>query len=482
MTSVKRTPITLSHRLLVGLGVVSFIFWALMAAWSTRNNLREIDQLYDVHLAYTTKAFLHLADPDDDKQLGFPGTLTSSEIAELLDNSPESAERPGASAPLGGKPRNTRKYQYNQSLRYQLWRRDGSLLFRSDNAPLTRMAAQTGFSDTWDAQGAGWRNYHVFDTNHGVRMIVSEPHTWRTQLARSMIIHAATPLALGLPVLFLLLWFSIRRGLRPLAALSQEIIKRQPDNLTLIDARQVPDEVKPIVTALNDLLTRMAQTLEHERQFTDDAAHQLRTPLAAIQALLYTARHTAAEAPHQLALEQMQSSVARGIRSVNQLLALARLDPRQDQPAFSIVNLEEIAEKVCSELAPLALQRDQTLELLAEPGLPRISGNADMLSMLISNLVDNAIHYTPPGGQITVRIEPDGGRLRLSVSDDGPGIAPELRQRVFVRFYRVASQSQPGTGLGLSICQRIAERHRASVTLTDGLQGRGLTVQVRFGT
>lgn len=481
MTTAKRAPITLSHRLLVALGVVSFIFWALMAAWSTRNNLREIDELYDVHLAYTTKAFLHLADPDDDKRLSLPGTLSSRAIAGFLDNSPESAERPGTHPQLGGTPRNTRKYQYNQSLRYQLWRRDGSLLFRSDNAPLTHMATQTGFSDTWDAQGEGWRNYHVLDTIHGVRMMVSEPHTWRTQLARSMIINAATPLVLGLPVLFLLLWFSIRRGLRPLAALSQEIIKRQPDNLTPIDASQVPDEVKPIVTALNDLLTRMAQTLEHERQFTDDAAHQLRTPLAAIQAQLYTARHTAEVAPHQLALEQMQSSVARGIRSVNQLLALARLDPRQDPPAFSKVNLEEIAETVCAELAPLALHRDQTLELLAEPNLPRISGNAGMLSMLLSNLVGNAINYTPPGGQISVSLEPDGNGLRLAVSDDGPGIAPELRQRVFERFYRVTSQSQPGTGLGLSICQRIAEQHHATVTLSDGLHGRGLTAQVRFG-
>jgi two-component system sensor histidine kinase QseC len=295
-----------------------------------------------------------------------------------------------------------------------------------------------------------------------------------------MILSAAIPLVLGLPVLFFLLWFSIRKGLSPLAALSQEIIKRQPDNLTPIDAKSVPDEVKPIVTALNDLLTRMGQTLEHERQFTDDAAHQLRTPLAAIQAQLYTARHTVAAAPHQLALDQMQASVARGIRLVNQLLALARLDPRQASPAVSHVSLDEITEAVCAELAPLALQRDQTLELLTAPNLPPIPGNADMLSMLISNLLDNAIHYTPPGGQICISIEPDDGGLQLAVSDDGPGIAPDVRQRVFERFYRVASQDQPGTGLGLSICRRIAELHHANLTLSDGLNGRGLTVRVHF--
>lgn len=481
MTTAHHLPLTLSHRLLVALGVVSFLFWAFMATLSTRDNLREVDELYDVHLAYTTKAFLHLTDPDDDKQLTVPGTLSSKAIAELLDMSPESVERLDAIPQRVGKVHNTRKYLYNQSLRYQLWRRDGSLLFRSDNSPLTSMATQTGFSNTLNAQGEGWRNYHVLDANHGVRMIVSEPHTWRTQLAKSMIISAATPLALGLPVLFLLLWFSIRRGLRPLAALSQEIAKRQPDNLTPIDAKSVPDEVKPIVSALNDLLTRMGQTLEHERQFTDDAAHQLRTPLAAIQAQLYTARHTAAEAPHQLALDQMQASVGRGIRLVNQLLALARLDPRQDPPAFSKVNLEEIAETVCAELAPRALQRDQTLELLAAPGLPRVTGNADMLSMLVSNLVDNAIHYTPTGGNITIELRPDGSGVQLVVSDDGPGIAPDQRTRVFERFYRVASADQPGTGLGLSICKRITELHHAPMTLSVGLQGRGLSVCVDFG-
>lgn len=481
MTTVGRTHATLSHRLLVVLGVVSFVFWAVMATLSTRDNLREVNELYDVHLAYTTKAFLHLIDPDEDKLPSLPGTLPTTAIAALLNVSPELAERPGVIPLPTGQLPDTRKNQYNQSLRYQLWRTSGSLLFRSDNAPLTRMAEQTGFSDTLDAHGKGWRNYHVHDTTHGVRMIVSEPHSWRTQLARNMVISAATPLALGLPVLFFLLWFSIRKGLSPLAALSQEIIKRQPDNLAPIDAKSVPDEVKPIVAALNDLLTRMGQTLEHERQFTDDAAHQLRTPLAAIQAQLYTARHTAAEAPHQLALNQMQASVARAIRLVNQLLALARLDPRQASLDVATVSLQEIAEAVCAELAPLALQRDQTLELLAAPHLPPIQGNADMLSMLLSNLVDNAIHYTPPGGHVTVSLEHNGGGLQLAVSDDGPGIAPHLRQRVFERFYRVASQDQPGTGLGLSICRRIAELHHASLALSEGLHGSGLTVRIHFG-
>jgi two-component system sensor histidine kinase QseC len=361
-----------------------------------------------------------------------------------------------------------------------LWRDDGHLLFRSDNAPLDRMTKTMGYSDNADEQGKGWRNYHVHDTSHGVKIIVSEPHDFRAKLVRNMVIAAATPLALGLPVLFLLLWFSIRKGLHPLATLSQEISKRQPNNLTLIDARSVPDEVQPIVTALNDLLTRMGQTLDHERRFTDDAAHQLRTPLAAIQAQLYVARHTQAEAPRQLALEQMQHSVERGIRLVNQLLTLARLDPKQVRPEFQSLRLEKIAETICAELAPLALQREQSLELVAEPDLPPVSGNADMLAMLLSNLVDNAIHYTPRGGNILIDLQADGSGVQLSVCDDGPGIAPGQRHQVFERFYRIAEQSQPGTGLGLAICKRVADLHHASLTLADGLTGRGLCVRLHL--
>lgn len=497
MTGPGRSKIALSHRLLVALGVVSFLFWAVMTALSTRDNIVQVNELYDVHLAHTAKAFLQMMDPDDD-QTFFPATMSSAAIDELFNSWPElpnretifrtlsakgsalGSTRASPVSRTGGRPPGSKKMQYGSSLRYQLWRDDGKLLFRSDNAPLASMTTEMGFSDNADEQGQGWRNYHVHDTAHRVHIIVSEPHDFRTQLRRSMVVDAATPLALGLPVLFLLLWFSIRKGLHPLATLSQEITKRHPDNLMPIDAKSVPDEVQPIVTALNDLLTRMGQTLEHERRFTEDAAHQLRTPLAAIQAQLYTARHTPAEAPHQQALAQMQHSVERGIHLVNQLLTLARLDPKQARPELQSLRIDKIAETICAELAPLALQREQNLELMAEPDLPPVTGNADMLAMLLSNLVDNAIHYTQRGGNIVVTLEADGTGVQLAVSDDGPGIAPDQRQRVLERFYRIAEQSQPGTGLGLAICKRVADLHEASLTLTEGLHGRGLTVRVHF--
>lgn len=497
MTAYGHTHITLSHRLLVALGVVSFLFWAVMTAFSTRDNIVQVNELYDVHLAHTAKAFLQMMDPDDDEDF-LPTTMSSAAIDELFNSWPElpnretifqnfsaqgGAMRSTPTSPAsqaGARPPGSKKMQYGSSLRYQLWRDDGDLMFRSDNAPLASITSDMGFSDNLDGKGQGWRNYHVHDTTHRVHIIVSEPHHFRAQLVRRMVIDAATPLALGLPVLFLLLWYSIRKGLHPLATLSDEIAKRRPDNLTLIDAQSVPDEVQPIVTALNELLTRMGQTLDHERRFTEDAAHQLRTPLAAIQAQLYTARHTQAQAPHQQALEQMQQSVERGIRLVNQLLTLARLEPKQARPEFQSLHIDKIAEAICAELAPLALQREQNLELMTEPDLPTVAGNADMLAMLLSNLLDNAIHYTQRGGNIVISLGADGTGVQLSVSDDGPGIAPDQRHRVLERFYRIAQQDQPGTGLGLAICKRVADLHHAALTLSEGPQGRGLTVRLHF--
>jgi signal transduction histidine kinase len=180
-------------------------------------------------------------------------------------------------------------------------------------------------------------------------------------------------------------------------------------------------------------------------------------------------------------MDQLQRGVERGIRLVGQLLTLARLDPEQALPDVQPVSLGDVAQTVCADLAPLALQRDQTLELEVEPDLPSLPGNADMLSMLLSNLVDNAIRYTQPGGHICVDVRRGEAGFVMAVSDDGPGIPTAQRERVFERFYRIAGQDKPGTGLGLAICGRIANLHNARITLADGPGNRGVTVGVVLG-
>jgi signal transduction histidine kinase len=288
------------------------------------------------------------------------------------------------------------------------------------------------------------------------------------------------PIVLGMPLFILLLWLSVRGGLGPLTDLSLEISKRDASSLVPLDDAKSPPELQPIVRALNNLILRMMQTLENERSFNANAAHELNTPLAAIQAHLYVARNAKDEPERQNALKQAQTGVERGVRLVSQMLTLARLDPKLPHPDLKATNLGDIAQNVCAELAPLALRRDQTLELVIAPQPMLIDGNADLLHRLIGNLVDNAIRYASPEGHIHVEVRSVSTGLRLSVIDDGPGIPANQLDLVFKRYYRLADEARNGTGLGLAICRNIVDIHHAEISLSPGPGGRGLSVQVDF--
>jgi two-component system sensor histidine kinase QseC len=479
---------SLSQRLLLGLVIVNFAFWIVVAAVTIQDNIDEVHELYDLHLSHTALALMRLADPGKGSTSDVANNDSSPLIEQIFSQWPDLPDRLNTPslrrgvAVIADKSVVERNVEYGKTLRYQVWRNDGSLMLRSANAPDSAITDQLGFSDSDDQQGRNWRHYSLWDRKHDMKVIVSEEHGLRSQLVRSIAAKAIMPVALGLPILILLLWWSIHKGLNPLIILSNEIAIRKPNSLLLLDETNVPQEVLPIVLALNKLMRRITHTLENERRFTDNAAHELRTPLAAIQAHLYAARSTEGDSERQFALDQVQTGLERSSRLVGQMLTLARLNPKQPLPDATLVNLADMAQTVCAALAPLALQRDQTLELIAEPDLPTLSGNADMLSMLLSNLVDNAIRYTPPGGHICIEVRKNESGCVIAVCDDGPGIEPAQRERVFNRFYRLADQTQPGTGLGLAICRSIADLHRAQIVLSDGPNGQGLTASIVFST
>ena len=211
-----------------------------------------------------------------------------------------------------------------------------------------------------------------------------------------------------------------------------------------------------------------------------NVAHELRTPLAAIQAHLFVARQSQNEAERQQALAQAQVATERSNRLISQMLALARLGAPHASTDLKSVNLNDIAQDVCAELIPLAMRSEQTLEILTRPGSMVVTGQADLLHRLIANLVDNAMRYSPPKSQILLELGTTMNGLRLTVSDDGPGIPEEQREQVFNRFFRLADQSASGTGLGLSICRKIAVMHKATISLSVGPNGRGLSVHIDF--
>ncbi len=468
---------SLSQRLLFGLIAVSVVY-TLGIAWLTvRDSVDEVYELFDAHLEQTALALLRVTDPDEADKTTVEATKSAPDLGVVFANWPELPQRLSRSRASGSGvvvgSIEAMHSQYERSLRYQVWSRDGQLLLRSANAPEVVLTSHDGLSESTEVDGQTWKYYAVWDRHHDFRIVVSEDNDLRNRLVRSIAMRVVSPLGLGLPVLLVLIWLSIRRGLWPLGRLAQEIEDRKPDSLTPLDQTQVPNEVRPLVGALNHLLERVGNSLEGERRFTANAAHELRTPLAAIKAQAYLVKIAESEAERQDAVAQLHRGIERAIRLVGQMLTMARLDPQQALPEVLAMDLKEVAESVCADLAPLALQRSQTLELHVEPGLPPLQGNADMVSMLISNLVDNAIRYTQTGGHILVSLCREENLICLRVEDDGPGIPVHLRERVFERFYRVANAEQAGTGLGLAICQRIAELHGATIRLQAGADEKG---------
>jgi len=485
--------LSLSQRLLVGLLVVTFAFWAVIAALTIRDSIDDTYELFDAHLTQTAVALLSVAERGEAQSPVRRDTIEQPSLREIFGARTDAYAAPGlrlrSNGELANRPMRSFDWsewqalpelhvEYEKLLRYQIWSGDGRLLLRSDNAPDEVMASQDGFSESTDEGGRTWRHFSIWDPHRLFRVQVSEAHDVRNRLVRDIALHVVSPLVLGLPVLVFLLWFSVSRGLDPLGRLRHQIEEKKPDNLLPLPLDGVPKELRPLVQALNRLLMRVDEALESERRLTANAAHELRTPLAAIQAHLHTVRGADDRLVRQAAMDQLQRSVERGIRLVGQLLALARLDPEQKLPDAQRVDMAAVAEAVGAELAPLALAKEQTLELHVEPELPVVPGNADLISILLANLVDNAIRYTQRGGRIDVELRCHHSGVELSVSDNGPGIPKAQREAVFERFYRIAGQEQPGSGLGLAIVGRVVELHDAGISIGDGAAGSGVAVTV----
>jgi signal transduction histidine kinase len=487
---------SLRQRVLTGLFLATVGYWSVVATLTVGYNVDEVHELYDIHLAHTALALLRVNNASMEAVTPITGEAATGTIKQLFQQWPDLPQRvaPSESHLPSAEPPHTssgveidsqiveKNVDHGLTLRYQLWRSDGLLIFQSVNAPTTPMTDVLGFSKHADASGKVWRNYSIWDANHRVRAIVSEGNEDRMQLVRSIAIESMNPIVLGMPFFILLLWLSVKSGLGPLTDLTKAIARRDASSLVPLDDNKSPRELQPIVLAINKLIGRMKQVLDNERRFNANAAHELNTPLAAIQAHLYVARNAKDDEERTRALDQAQIGVARGIRLVGQMLALARLDNQLPNAELSDVNLSDIAQSVCAELFPLAMRHDQTLELVAAPEPMLMPGNPDLLHRLIGNLVDNAIRYAAAGGHIQVEVGRTPTGLRLSVQDDGPGIPAEQLERVFDRYYRLADQSVHGTGLGLAICRSIVGIHQGHITLSQGPGGKGLSVQVDFLT
>ncbi|HYB32810.1 MAG TPA: ATP-binding protein [Steroidobacteraceae bacterium] len=372
----------------------------------------------------------------------------------------------------------------------QVWSLDGVRVYLSRPHAVLPQITTLGFSTVATSEGR-WR---VFGVQAVTRVIqVAQPMSVREQRAAELALQTLKPFALLLPVLALLIWFAVGHALEPLQRLTALVKVRQVNALDPLPDAGLPDEVQPLVTALNDLLERLRKALERERAFMADAAHELRTPLTALHLQVGMLARASGESERTAAMGTLSAGVQRAIRLVEQLLALARQEPRAEGRRVP-VRLDDLAREVVAELVPLA--DAGRIDLGVEAAQPAtVQGDADELRTLLRNLVDNAVRYSPAGGRVDVTVEAAvaaapgaspgaspaaASGARLTVSDTGPGIPPEDRGRVFDRFYRRAGTEPPGSGLGLAIVKAIADAHGATLTLADGPGGKGLTVTVSF--
>jgi two-component system, OmpR family, sensor histidine kinase TctE len=313
--------------------------------------------------------------------------------------------------------------------------------------------------------------YTLFDGKGAAKatVLVAETVVKRKRLSRSLLLTALAALIALTLVMAVTVWFGIGRGLRPLRRLAQELSQRGWNDLSPIDDRGTPEEVRPLTRAIDDLMHRLETALTAQQRFIAGAAHQLRTPLAGLTAQTERALLAREGESIKAALVQLQQSSRRVTRLVNQLLTLARAEPGSD-PAREFVSLDlaALVRRICMEWVPDALERGVDLGFEGEPGPVMIRGDEFLLSEMLDNLIDNALRYgARPNGNVTIRLA-SSPRIELSVEDAGPGIPRDERPRVFDRFYRVPGSPSGGSGLGLAIVREIARAHGAEVSVHSG--------------
>ena len=378
-------------------------------------------------------------------------------------------------APLPGLPQEVPQYDFV----VQVWSLDGERVYLSQPSAVLPAMTTLGF-ETIDTPAGRWRVFGVLARGNVIQ--VGQALEVREDRAARLALRTLAPFGLLMPALALLIWWIVGRSLEPLKGLTGSVKARSPSALEPLPTAALPEEVRPLVDALNDLLARLAAALEHERSFIADAAHELRSPLTALSLQLQSLASAESDADRGEAAKQLAAGVSRATRLVEQLLTLARQE-RSATREFRDVALDEVARAVVAELVPLADARRIDLGI-TRADRTVVRGDADALHVLVRNVVDNAVRYTPEGGRVDVAVSRiDSGDHRqaiVEVSDTGPGIPPAERVRVFDRFYRVPGSDSAGSGIGLAIAKAIADRHAASIELGPGAGGAGLVVRVSF--
>jgi two-component system sensor histidine kinase QseC len=438
---------------LVPLGVLSF-----------QRTIREVDELMDGRLAESARTLEVL--------------IAHAGLASLRggDGRGDLVPVPGEAAIKLARSRHA--YTYEAEVGFQVFDRQGRPTLATAN--LVDLPAPTSADADFQDLRIGdyrWRVYTLRDAGEGTVIRTAERYDSRNGILHALWLDHGVPLLIGLPLLALLVGWAVKRGLRPLAALAQALSVREPGSRQRIHLAQAPQELQPVLDALNAQLERQEDALERERRFSADVAHELRTPLASIMINLESALATRDLKEARDSLGGAQHSVVALARRIEQLLALARLEAGAATQRATI-DLVDVASDVIEELTTIIADSGVQLDFVRGKPNVVLQGYEAALAALLRNLIENALRHVPHGGQVQLVIERVDSAAIIDVIDDGPGIPHEQRAAVFARFHREKSSRGEGYGLGLSIVQRAAELHNASIELLDSPFGTGLRVRV----
>jgi len=441
-----RMPRSLQGRLLVlVLGLVIGV-WVATVALTWLDVRHELDELFDSHLAQAA------------------AWLVVQQAREIEDDD-YAVDAPSL-------------HRYAPRVAFQVFHQ-GRLALRSADAPALPMVEagtfRTGFA-TVRIDDVAWRVFGAYGAERDVQVYVGEQVNSRAEILRAVLRSAFWPMLVALPLLALAVWWAIHRGMAPLRQLGHVLALRKPQAVHRVDVRGASSEMVPMLDALNGLFARIAVLLESERRFTADAAHELRTPIAAIWAQAQAALGATDDAERRHALQATLADCDRATRLVEQMLTLSRLDAVASQ-STEPVELRALVREVVAELAPQALRKEQAIEVDA-PAEAWVQGDATLMTVLVRNIVDNAIRYSPPRATVKVTLHAANAVVHLKIEDSGPGMSNEDLRCIGERFFRVQGSGQDGSGLGWSIVRRIASVLGAGVEVKRSRGLGGLAVRI----
>ncbi|EKE74925.1 ATP-binding protein [Gallaecimonas xiamenensis] len=422
----------------------------------------EAEELYDAELAQSARIIMGMVEkPLDTARLdAIRDALATASRQSLVSGEAEHDET------IFG-------HHYEKKLLFQVFSPEGDLLFSNLKEDINLKSP--GYHWLQSTSGETWRLFTVFDDHDNYWLQTGQLAEVREEITEEAVLKPALWQA-GLMTVLVILMSSvlITRGLRPVNSLSAQVARRSPDQLTPLKLQSTPAEVKPLVQALNDLLEALDNTLTRERRFTDDAAHELRTPLAGAQLHLENALEAQDEEQRRQSLTAARNGIARLAHLVGQLLTLARLEGGKQLPKIERVSLAQVAKGLLAEMYPLAARRDQQLALNVDTDW-QLEGDRALLAVMVRNLVDNALRYGPEGCEVSIGI----GEDHLWVDDAGPGIPQDQREACLARFHRLgADTNTEGAGLGLAIVGEVARRHGLELELGDSPAG-GLRATIK---